>query len=769
MARRPTKRKPKRPNGVVGPQKKKTAPAVTKPKYKPKVETPIITKNKAPVDYIKHIQFKSSHKPNTLVQGYTRPDVSVPKKITPNKVLIDTQRKRAERKQREKQQKDFEKRVTISATLGTPPGPDLFMHPAILSNTKYSESNYNLLINQQKYQMGFTDINGNSTDPTEELQYRKDAQKAMLEDIPKSFNSIAELQEWYETMSKTYYVPPAYPGAEDISKDFVLFKRKDRPENIDPKVWEAICKSSEALVKTLYPAGVSQVIPVMQEDKCPLEVDQKLWEKMCEQSEETYIKALKENRELKKQYLMTSNLNSTDDETIFYALRNTIHDTMKGAPVLESLQTHLGEFIASKVILPIQEKEWRTLALNSFSWLVDSFDTLTGARNIKAITVPAGNMDNPDAYNAPTYESVNKKEVKQILAHGGQKLIASLHDDYTPGMKENRLKEGWAELKKYDYDLYLKAKEWFKEYKEIRKEYSDESFDRFKRSFLSNENYQYDTGYTVLDFTLEMLSDPTFVLSAGTAAAKAAGKSALKKGLRTGVEKAFTKLMNPKVLLRSKTLSDTTKDFYKVTGGFDDFSYTLNKDVKKFFRQITRDPKINKYKAIDEYVEAFVESRFTKPKSNIFPEQVINTAKEETKLYLKRSLKSVVSTKQLDQGWKILESLHKANALTNWIDTKVTQGVFLPMVGGWKLFKLGKSKVRYWNAQRGRRFGDNKKIDLDMNNGYTTMTSPLTLDDKIKKALELAEESKVVLDLIKKAWIYTEGGKLSPERPWKGE
>lgn len=745
MARRPTKRKPKRPDGVVGPQKRKTAPAVAKPKYKPKVETPIITKNKAPVDYIKHIQFKSSHKPNTLVQGYTRPDVSVPKKITPNKVLIDTQRKRAERKQREKQQKDFEKRVTISATLGTPPGPDLFMHPAILSNTKYSESNYNLLINQQKYQMGFTDINGNSTDPTEELQYRKDAQKAMLEDIPKSFNSIAELQEWYETMSKTYYVPSAYPGAEDISKDFVLFKRKDRPENIDPKVWEALCKSSEALVKTLYPAGVSQVIPVMQEDKCPLEVDQKLWEKMCEQSEETYIKALKENRELKKQYLMTSNLNSTDDETIFYALRNTIHDTMKGAPVLESFQTHLGEFVASKVILPIQEKEWRTLALNSFSWLVDSFDTLTGARNIKAITVPVGNMDNPDAYNAPTYKSVNKKEVKQILAHGGQKLIASLSSGYTSYMKETKLKEGWAELKKYDYDLYLKAKEWFKEYKETRKEYSDESIDRFKRSFfVSNENYQYDTGHIVLDFTLEMLSDPTFVLSAGTGAAEAAGKSALKKGLRTGVEKAFTKLMNPKVLLRSKTLSDTTKDFYKVTGGFDDFSYTLNKDVKKFFRQITRDPKINKYKAIDEYVEAFVESRFTKPKSNIFPEQVINTAKEETKLYLKRSLKSVVSTKQLDQGWKILESLHKANALTNWIDTKVTQGVFLPMVGGWKLFKLSKSKVRYWNAQRGRRFGDNKKIDLDMNNGYTTMTSPLTLDDKIKKALELAEESKVV-------------------------
>ena len=708
MARRPTKRKPKRPNGVVGPQKRKTAPAVTKPKYKPKVETPIITKNKAPVDYIKHIQFKSSHKPNTLVQGYTRPDVSVPKKITPNKVLIDTQRKRAERKEREKHQKDFEKRLTISATLGIPPSLDLFMHPAILSNTKYSESNYNLLINQQKYQMGFTDINGNSTDPTEELQYRKDAQKAMLEDIPKSFNSIAELQEWYETMSKTYYIPPAYPG------------------------------------------GARQVISVMQEDKCPLKVDQKLWEKMCKQSEETYIKALKEHRKLKKQYLMTSNLNSTDDETIFYALRNTIHDTMKGAPVLESLQTHLGEFIAYKVILPIQEKEWRTLALNSFSWLVDSFDTLTGARNIKAITVPAVNMDNPDAYNAPTYKSVNKKEVKQILAHGGQKLIASLASGDT-SIKEKRLleggdkaKEGWAELKKYDYDLYLKAKEWFKEYKEIHKKYSDESIDRFKRSFVSNENYQYDTGHSVLDFTLEMLSDPTFVLSAGTGGAKAAGKSALKKGLRPGVEKAFTNLMNPKVLLRSKTLSDTTKDFYKVTGGFDDFSYTLNKDVKKFFRQITRDPKINKYKAIDEYVEAFVESRFTKPKSNIFPEQVINTAKEETKLYLKRSLKSVVSTKQLDQGWEILESLHKANALTNWIDTKVTQGVFLPMVGGWKLFKLGKSKVSYWNAQRARRFGDNKKIDLDMNNGYTTMTSPLTLDDKIKKALELAEESKVV-------------------------
>jgi len=711
MARRPTKRKPKRPNGVVGPQKRKTAPAVTKPKYKPKVETPIITKNKAPVDYIKHIQFKSSHKPNTLVQGYTRPDVSVPKKITPNKVLIDTQRKRAERKEREKQQKDFEKQLTISATLGIPPDLDLFMHPAILSNTKYSESNYNLLINQQKYQMGFTDINGNSTDPAEELQYRKDVQKAMLEDIPKSFNSIAELQEWYETMSKTYYVTSAYPG------------------------------------------GVSQVIPVMQEDKCPPKVDQKLWEKMCKQSEETYIKALKENRKLKKQYLMTSNLNSTDDETIFYALRNTIHDTMKGAPVLESFQTHLGEFIAHKVILPIQEKEWRTLALNSFSWLVDSFDTLTGARNIKAITVPAVNMDNPDAYNAPTYESVNKKEVKQILAHGGRKLIASLSSGDTSGLgqvgnlsniNEKKLKEGWAELKKYDYDLYLKAKEWFKEYKEIRKKYSDESIDRFKRSFVSNENYQYDTGHTVLDFTLEMMSDPTFVLSAGTGVAKTAGKSALKKGLRPGVEKAFTKLMNPKVLLRSKTLSDTTKDFYKVTGGFDDFSYTLNKDVKKFFRQITRDPKINKYKAIDEYVEAFVESRFTKPKSNIFPEQVINTAKEETKLYLKRSLKSVVSTKQLEQGWEILESLHKANALTNWIDTKVTQGVFLPMVGGWKLFKLGKSKVSYWNAQRARRFGDNKKIDLDMNNGYTTMTSPLTLDDKIKKALELAEESKVV-------------------------
>ena len=718
MARRPTKRKPKRPNGVVGPQKRKTAPAVAKPKYKPKVETPIITKNKAPVDYIKHIQFKSSHKPNTfqtshsIVQGYTRPDVSVPKKITPNKVLIDTQRKRAERKEREKHQKDFEKRLTISATLGTPPDLDLFMHPAILSNTKYSESNYNLLINLQKYQMGFTDINGNSTDPTEELQYRKDAQKAILEDIPKSFNSIAELQEWYETMSKTYHVPSAYPG------------------------------------------GVSQVIPVMQEDKCPREVDQKLWKKMCEQSEETYIKALKENRELKKQYLMTSNLNSTDDETIFYALRNTIHDTMKGAPVLESLQTHLGEFIAFKVMLPIQEKEWRTLALNSFSWLVDSFDTLTGARHIKAITVPAVNMDNPDAYNAPTYKSVNKKELKQILAHGGRKLIAGLSTGdsgnpgrlggYTSDIKEKKLKEGWAELKKYDYDLYLKAKEWFKEYKEIRKEYGDESFDRFKRSFVSNENYQYDTGNTVIDFTLEMMSDPTFVLSAGTGVAKTAGKSALKKGLRPGVEKAFTNLMNPEVLLRSKTLSDTTKDFYKVTGGFDDFSYTLNKDVKKFFRQVTRDPKINKYKAIDEYVEAFVESRFTKPKSNIFPEQVINTAKEDTKLYLKRSLKSVVSTKQLDQGWEILESLHKANALTNWIDTKVTQGVFLPMVGGWKLFKLGKSKVSYWNAQRARRFGDNKKIDLDMNNGYTTMTSPLTLDDKIKKALELAEESKVV-------------------------
>ena len=39
----------------------------------------------------------------------------------------------------------------------------------------------------------------------------------------------------------------------------------------------------------------------------------------------------------------------------------------------------------------------------------------------------------------------------------------------------------------------------------------------------------------------------------------------------------------------------------------------------------------------------------------------------------------------------------------------------------------------------------------------------------IKKNPKKAEESKVVLELIKKAWIYTKGGEISPERPWKGE
>lgn len=39
----------------------------------------------------------------------------------------------------------------------------------------------------------------------------------------------------------------------------------------------------------------------------------------------------------------------------------------------------------------------------------------------------------------------------------------------------------------------------------------------------------------------------------------------------------------------------------------------------------------------------------------------------------------------------------------------------------------------------------------------------------IKKNPKKAEESKVVLELIEKAWKYTEGGKVSPQRPWKGE
>ena len=39
----------------------------------------------------------------------------------------------------------------------------------------------------------------------------------------------------------------------------------------------------------------------------------------------------------------------------------------------------------------------------------------------------------------------------------------------------------------------------------------------------------------------------------------------------------------------------------------------------------------------------------------------------------------------------------------------------------------------------------------------------------IKNNPAKAEESRVVLELIKKAWEYTEGGKIPPERPWKGE
>ncbi|MEZ7820752.1 MAG: glycosyltransferase family 2 protein, partial [Patescibacteria group bacterium] len=39
----------------------------------------------------------------------------------------------------------------------------------------------------------------------------------------------------------------------------------------------------------------------------------------------------------------------------------------------------------------------------------------------------------------------------------------------------------------------------------------------------------------------------------------------------------------------------------------------------------------------------------------------------------------------------------------------------------------------------------------------------------IRKNPKKAEESKVVLELIEKAWKYTEGGKVSPQRPWKGE
>lgn len=39
----------------------------------------------------------------------------------------------------------------------------------------------------------------------------------------------------------------------------------------------------------------------------------------------------------------------------------------------------------------------------------------------------------------------------------------------------------------------------------------------------------------------------------------------------------------------------------------------------------------------------------------------------------------------------------------------------------------------------------------------------------IKKNPLKAEESKVVMELIKKAWKYTKGGEISPEKPWKGE
>lgn len=112
-------------------------------------------------------------------------------------------------------------------------------------------------------------------------------------------------------------------------------------------------------------------------------------------------------------------------------------------------------------------------------------------------------------------------------------------------------------------------------------------------------------------------------------------------------------------------------------------------------------------------------------------------------------------------GWKIaywpaVAVIHIGGASTSMFSRKLVTKNGMQM-GLWRL----QSQYLYYRKHHGL-----MKAYLSM--AMESLFNRLRSWRNAKRSPEKAEESNVMLDLIRQAWAHTEAGKLSPPRPWKG-
>lgn len=114
------------------------------------------------------------------------------------------------------------------------------------------------------------------------------------------------------------------------------------------------------------------------------------------------------------------------------------------------------------------------------------------------------------------------------------------------------------------------------------------------------------------------------------------------------------------------------------------------------------------------------------------------------------------------RGWKILycpeiEVIHLGGASTSFFSDKLVSKLGMQMT----LWRL-QSQYLYYR----KNFGFFKSLSSKY---LEQIWNYLRYKKNIKKNPKKAKESKIILELIKKAWKNTNSGIFSPEKPWKGE
>lgn len=301
--------------------------------------------------------------------------------------------------------------------------------------------------------------------------------------------------------------------------------------------------------------------------------------------------AEKKKKDEKKRSKYTANYNDTETQNSYAdVFLDALNDDTNKYKSPWSYSTTGGEYFKSNdfgpkffkdlwkyhkkyIFKPLQEGDFLVLGNNVLTNLGETLDI--GARGAKAFQygdrgiygTKSGmtNLKNDQwVYGSGTdvSEKKRKKTQKELIELGALEAINGGSGLRVGGAL------GASHSSKKEIEKRIKEAGLWDEYKQFRKEYLSEDFNSFKTRAESvkkayttkrREHYDVDTGNVFLDMGVEMLSDPTVVLSAGAAL----GRRASKTGAESLAHNLTVDLFREAGIEDNKALNKLTREYGK--------------------------------------------------------------------------------------------------------------------------------------------------------------------------------------------------------------